>query len=150
MEKIAILTDSLACITKEQKEKYEIEVVPANLRFEGKIYQDGQDLSASKAYQFLEKNPEEFASSAPSPGKFLEAYRKLSGETDKILCLSLSANISATWNSARIAKNLAKTELPNLKIELIDTGTVGAGQALLSLAAARAIKEGKSFEEIIN
>lgn len=149
MSKIAILTDSIACITKEQKEKYGIEIVPANLRFEGKIYQDGQNLSASEAYQFLEKNPEEFATSAPSPGRFLEAYRKLSKETDKILCFLLSSKLSATWNSARMAKNLAKIEIPNLKIEVIDTLTVGAGQSLLVIAAARAVKEEKSFEEII-
>lgn len=149
MPRIAILTDSIACLTREQKEKYGIEVIPVNLMFEGKIYKNGEDLSASEAYQFLEKNPEGFATSAPSPGDFLEAYRKAALKTDKILCFPLSSKLSATYNGARIAKDLAKTELPQLKIGVIDTLTVGAGQALLAIAAARAAKEGKSFEEII-
>jgi len=148
--KIALITDSIACLTKEQQDQYEIKVVPANVLIEGKIYRDGIDLTVSQAYQFLKKNPEAFSTSAPSPGEFLEIYRRLCNKANKIICLTISSKLSATHNSARIAKDLAKTELPNLKIEIIDTLTIGAGQALLILAASREVKEGKNFEKIIS
>lgn len=150
MGKIAIVTDSIACPTKEQAEKYQIEIVPVNVRFEGKVYREWIDLSPRQAYQFLEKNPEDFATSAPSPGDFLTAYQKATKRGAKeILCLTLSAKLSATWNSARLAKELAKTELPQARIEVIDTNTAAAGQTLLVLAAARAAETGKSLVEII-
>jgi DegV family protein with EDD domain len=150
MNKIALVTDSIACPTKEQAEKYQIEIVPINIRFEGKVYREWVDLTPTQAYQFLEKNPEDWATSAPSPGDFLAAYKRAVEKGAKeILCLTLPQKISATWNSARMAKEFAKTELPNLRIEVIDTETAAAGETLLVLAAARAIKKGKNFEEIL-
>jgi DegV family protein with EDD domain len=48
-----------------------------------------------------------------------------------------------------MAKEFAKTELPNLRIEVVDTETGAAGEALLLLAAARAIEKGEPLEEIL-
>lgn len=148
--RIALVTDSVACPTREQVEKYQIEIVPVNISFEGKVYREGIDLTPTQAYQFLEKNPEDWATSAPSPGDFLAAYKRAAEKGAKeIFCLTLPQKISATWNSARMAKEFAQTELPQTKIEVIDSQTVAAGQILLLLAAARAIEEGKTFEEIL-
>jgi DegV family protein with EDD domain len=148
--KIALVTDSVAYPTKEEVEKYQIEIVPINIRFEGKIFREWIDLTPTQAYQFLEKSPEDWATSAPSPGDFLAAYKRAVEKGAKeILCLTLSQKISATWNSARMAKEFAKTELPNLRIEVVDTETGAAGEALLLLAAARAIEKGEPLEEIL-
>jgi len=150
MSKIAIITDSVACPTKEQAEKYQIEIVPINILFEGKVYREWVDLTPTQAYQFLEKNPEDWATSAPSPGDFLAAYqRAVQKGAKEIICLTLSQKISATFDSARMAKELAEKELPQVRIEVIDSQTAAAGQVLLILAAARAIEEGKTFEEIL-
>lgn len=147
--KIGIVTDSIASISKEDSEKYNIQVVPANLLFEGKVYRDGIDLTAEKAYEILEKNPEHFSTSAPSAGDFLKAFQQAASEADQIICLTVSRHISATFDSARMAKGLLKNEAPKKKLEVVDTQTATVGQALLVLATARAIKEGKSFEEVI-
>lgn len=148
--KIAIVTDSIACPTKEQQEKYQFEIVPANIRFEGKVYRDWVDLTPTQAYQFLDKNPEDWATSAPSPGDFLAAYKRAVEKGKKeILCLTLPQTLSATWNSARIAREFAKTKMPQTRIEVIDSKTGGAGETLLCLVAARAIKEEKNFDEIV-
>ena len=40
MSKVAIVTDSIACLTKEQAEHYGIRIVPANILFEGKVYRE--------------------------------------------------------------------------------------------------------------
>lgn len=147
---IAIITDSVCAPTREQIEKYKFEIVPVNVRFEGKIYRDYVDLTPSQAFQFLEKNPDDWATSAPSPGDFLAAYKKtIERGAKEILCLTLSQKLSATWNSARMAKDLAKDDLPDVRIELIDTETITSGQTLLSLAAARAVESGKNIDEII-
>lgn len=147
--KIGIVTDSIASISKEDAENYQIQVVPVNLLFEGKIYKDGLDLTAEKAYEILEKNPEELTTSAPSAGDFLSAYRQAALQADQIICLTVSQHISATFDSARMAKGLFENEAPEKKLEVIDTQTATVGQTLLVLAVARAIKEGKSFEEAI-
>lgn len=150
MAKIGIITDSTACLTKEQIAKYEIEMVPINVLFEGKVYRDVIDLTPAQAYQFLEKNPKDWATSAPSAGDFLNAFKKIASQDKKeIICLTLPTAVSATWNNARMAMEFAKTELPDAKIEVIDTGTATVGENLMVLRAAKAVEEGKSFQEII-
>lgn len=148
--KIGIVVDSTAYFSQEQKSKYQIELVPVNVLFEGKVYRDGVDLTPTQAYQFLEKNPKDWATSAPSVGDFLVAYKKLVNQGKKeIFCLTLPQAISATWNNARMAKEFAKNELPGIKIEVIDSGTATIGETLLVLRAVQAIEAGKSFQEII-
>lgn len=148
--KIAIIVDSVCSPTEEQQEKYQFEIVPVNVLFEGKVYRDWVDLTATQAYQFLDKNPEDWATSAPSPGDFLSAFKKAVQKGAKeIICLTLSQKLSATWNSARLAKESAKKELPGIKIEIINTETVAAGENILCQLAAKQIKSGKEFDEIV-
>jgi fatty acid-binding protein DegV len=47
-DKVAIVTDTTACIPQEQVEKYDIEVVPVELIFEDKVYRDGIDISPTE------------------------------------------------------------------------------------------------------
>jgi DegV family protein with EDD domain len=148
--KIGIVTDSTACLNNEQILRYQIEMVPINVLFEGKVYRDAVDLTTAQAYQFLEKNPKDWATSAPSAGDFLTAFKKLASQGKKeIICLTLPTAVSATWNNARMAGEFAKTELPNVKIEVIDTGTATVGETLLILRIAKSIESGKNFQEVI-
>jgi len=148
--KTAVVVDSTAYFTPIEKSRYLIEIVPINVIFEGKIYRDGIDLTTEQAYQFLKKNPEDWATSAPSIGDFLTAFKKVSTQgAEAIICLTLAQSISATWNNARNAKEIAKKEIPGLKIEIIDSGTAVIGERLLALRISQMIKESKEFEEII-
>ena len=148
--KIAIVTDSSANFTQEEKNEHLIASVPVNVMYKGKVYRDGVDLTASQAYQFLEENPEDWATSAPSPGDFLTAFKELISQgAEAIICLTLAQKISATWNSARMAKEMLKKEMPEIEIEVIDSNTGAIGEKLMALRISRAAKEGKSFKELI-
>lgn len=150
MSKIGIVVDSTAYLKQEQIKKYNIELVPINILFEGKVYRDNIDLTPAQAYQFLEKNPEDWASSAPSVGDFMNSFKKMSNQRFKeIICLTLLQSASATWNNARMAIEFSKTELPDVKIELIDTGTATVGLALIVLRIGQAIEKGKNFAEVV-
>ena len=78
MDKIAIVTDSIACFTREMVERYCIRIVPSNTHFDGRFYKEYLDISSTEAYHLLERTPNHFSTSAPSPADYLEAYRELS------------------------------------------------------------------------
>lgn len=104
--KIDIVADSSACLPEELKSRYSIEYVPISVLFEGKIYRDGVDLTPEQAYRFLAKNPKDWATSAPSPGDFLAAFKKCATRgAGGIICFTLAKSISATHSSALMAKN---------------------------------------------
>jgi len=51
--KVAIVTDSNACIPKEPVEKYDIKVAPMNIILGDKSYRDGIDMSPTEFYALL-------------------------------------------------------------------------------------------------
>ncbi|MBI4188241.1 MAG: DegV family protein [Chloroflexi bacterium] len=112
MANVAIVTDSIACLTRELIEQYRIGIVPIRLLVQGKVYRDMVDMTPSQAYQLFLQDPESFNTSPASPGYYLEAYRETSKRANSILCVTLSSRISTGYNMARIAKEQAQTELP--------------------------------------
>jgi len=150
LSEIAIMTDSAACLTKELIELYGIEIIPLNMLAEGKVFRDGVDITPSQAYELLLKNPDSFKTSPPNPMECLECFRRISQKTRNIFCITLSKKISTFYNVALIAKEKALSELPDIRIELLDSRTATAAQGFIVLSAARAIEDGKSFAEVID
>jgi DegV family protein with EDD domain len=148
-EKVAIITDSSACIPQELVEKYSIQLVPMNVIFGDKAYQDGIDITPSEFYTLLRRAKELPATSHSSPGAHLEAYRRASLRADNILCITLSSKFSGQFNSARVAMETAKDTLPGVTIKVLDCGTAAAAQGLVVLAAARAAASGQSLTRVI-
>jgi DegV family protein with EDD domain len=148
MTETAIIADSIACIPKEQAEDFKIKIVPANIFFNGNVYRDLIDLSSAQAYEFIDRAPQFWKSSAASPEDYAEAYRELSKNAHNILVITISAKLSMFYDSARAAKEIVQKELPSTVIEILDSETAAAAEGLIALAAARAAEEGKAFEEV--
>ncbi|TRZ51111.1 MAG: DegV family protein [Dehalococcoidia bacterium] len=149
MKKVAIVTDTTACIPREQVDKYGIELVPLHIIFGDKTYRDGIDISPTEFYALLRQAKRLPTTSGSSPGPFLEAYGKASQRAASILCITLSAKFSGMFNSARLAKEMAQKALPDVEIEVLDCGTAAAAQGLIVLAAAKAATQGKNLTEVV-
>jgi DegV family protein with EDD domain len=147
-EKVAIITDSSACIPKELAGKYAIELVPMNVIFGDRTYLDGIDITPAEFYALLRRAKELPATSHSSPGAHLEAYRRVSLRADNILCITLSSKFSGQFNSARLAMEMAKESLPDVAIEVLDCGTAAAAQGLVVLAAAKAAASGQTLTKV--
>ncbi|MGA7729416.1 MAG: DegV family protein [Dehalococcoidales bacterium] len=146
----AIITDSVACLTGEQVQKYRIGIVPLNIVYDGRAYKDWVDITPKAAYELFLKNPDVFSTSAPTPEDFLRAYRDAALQSKNILCITLSAKLSTTCNTAKIAVDYAKKELPGTHIEVMDSRTATAAEGFIALAAAEAAEAGKSFAEVVD
>lgn len=149
MPEVAIVTDSIACLTPQQIEQYRIRVVATNILVNGKAYQEGIDITAAEAYRLLETNPEQFTTSAPSPGQWLKVYREMSEYSGSILCITLSSKLSTLHNAALVAKEQAEKETPGIVIEVLDSQTAAAAEGFIVLAAARAAAEGRPLPEVV-
>ncbi|MFC1983307.1 DegV family protein [Chloroflexota bacterium] len=148
--KVAVVTDSIACLTRDLVEQYGIEIIPLNFFAGGKVYKDWVDITPSKAYELFLEDPDSFKTSAASPEDCLRAYRNASKQAKDILCVTVSAKLSAVYSVANGAKELAKTELPPTSIEVLDSETATAAEGFVALAAARAAAEGKDLTEVVS
>ena len=149
MNKVAIVTDTTGCIPPEQVERYGIEVVPMTIIFGDKVYRDGIDISPTEFYALLRQAKKLPTTSHPSPIHFLDAYRNASRRAPSILGITVSVKFSATFNSARLAMEMAKEALPDVVIEVLDCDTAAAAQGLVVLAAARAAASGRNLNEVL-
>ena len=149
MVNVAIVVDSIACLTREMVEQYGVTILPLNFYFGDKIYRDWVDITPSEAYELFLKDPDSFKTSSVSPGECLEAYREVSKQAENIFCVTVSSKISAVYSAAQQAKEQVKAELPQTSIEVLDSQTCASGEFLVALAAARAAAEGKGLAEVV-
>jgi DegV family protein with EDD domain len=126
-------------------EHYHVSIIPLNFYAGSRIYRDGVDITPSEAYDLFIRDPKAFKTSVASPTDCLEVYRQASQRADSILCVTLSSKLSAVYDVALNAAKQAGIELPEIKIEVLDSQTVVAAEGFIALAAARAAEEGKDL-----
>ncbi len=148
MKKVAVVTDTTACIPQAQVQQYDIEVVPVLLIFEDKTYRDGMDISASEFYAKLRQAPRPPTTSSSSPEMYLEAFQKASQRAEGILCITEPSKFSALFDSASVAREMMAKTLPHVNVEVLDCTTAAAGQGLVALAASRAAATGQNLREV--
>jgi len=143
-KKIKVLTDSTAGIPPDLIERYDISVIPLYVVFGSDSYKHGPELSTEDFYRLLEERKGVPKTSQPSVGDFLQMYRNLAEEADTIISIHLSRT-SGTLQSAEMARK----ELPELDIEIVDSESIAMATGFLALAAARDIEAGASKEEVL-
>ena len=149
MAKVAIVTDSSACLPEELVSKYGIEIIPMEFVHEGKVYRDQIDITPAQFYELLSKARELPTTSAPSPGTYFEVFSRVAERAKAILVVTPSATLTHAFDSAKAATQISKEKMPDVTIEVLDCGTAAGAQGLVVLASARAAAmENKNLSQV--
>ncbi len=84
-------------------------------------------------------------SACPSPS----AYMTEMEDADRVYIITLSAQLSGSYNSAVLAKNLFEEEEEDVQIHVFDSKSASIGQTLIGKKVAELEEAGKSFEEVV-
>ena len=123
-------------------EEHGIYVVQLNIIFEGKSYRDGVDINPNEVYRIMRRRQDLPTTSTPSAGDFLDTFRQLSGEAESILCIIVTSEQSKIYETALLAKEMAREKLPGTAIEVLDSRAASSTLGLIVLEAARAANRG--------
>ncbi|MBI5283702.1 MAG: DegV family protein [Chloroflexi bacterium] len=145
---VAIVTDSTACIPGEVAAALGIEIVPLHLIFGGRTFVDSLTSDTSEFYELLRTSNERPTTAAPSPGMFIDAIARAARRADAVLCITVSKQFSAMYDSARQAIEIAKGGSPATEIRLLDSRNAAMAQGFVVLEAARAAAAGASIDEV--
>jgi len=140
-QKIGLVVDDICSLPEKILAEFQIEVVKMKLYFP-----EWEKFPEKNLYQLMKETKAHPKTSAPSPGDYLKAYKKLLEKFEKVLVITLTSRLSATYSSARQAKELMQE--PS-KIEIFDSLQASAPEGLLALRAAELIREEKRIEEIL-
>ena len=141
---VKIVADTLSDISADVAEKLGITLVPLYVRFGEEMYRDRVDISSENFYRRLVTEPTLPSTTQPTPADFAEVYRKLAGETDEVLVITVSSKLSGTYQSAVQASEMVKAKC---RILVIDSMNVAMAVGLIVIATAEAVKRGAGLDE---
>ena len=141
-----IIGDSCLDLTPEMKKEGKIKIVSLTLQVDGVDFIDDDSFDQKKfikAVADFEGCPK---SSCPSP----EEYKKAFGEDEvTAFCVTLSAELSGSYNSAVLGQRLVEEEFPNKKVYVFNSRSACIGETLVALKIQECAEKGASFEEIV-
>jgi len=144
VNKVLIMTDSTADLSKDLRETYNILSIPLYVRFDDEIYLDGVDLTTEELYHKVTEKNMMPKTSAVSPGDFISFFSRYLTDGYDLVYIGIGAKLSATHQSALLAKDDVNSD----RIHIIDSKNLSSGIALLVLKACDLRSQGKSAVEI--
>lgn len=146
---VKIVTDSTSYIPKRLQKEYDITIISLNVILDGKSYKE-VDLENVKFYNDMEKLEHIPTSSQPSIEELINLFKDIVSKGNDLVAVFLSSNISGTYSSAHLVREMVLEEYPNAKIEIIDSKTTCMEMGFQVLQGAKASEEGKDINEVIN
>lgn len=144
MEKIKIITDSTLDLPVELIREKNIEVLPLLINFGEESYLDGVEITTKEMIDKINATGVLPTTAQVTPNRFEETFKKYLDEGYKIVVLTLSSDMSGTYQSACIAKDMLESD----DIVVIDSRNVTSGLGLLVLKACQFRDKGLGIKEI--
>jgi DegV family protein with EDD domain len=136
---VAVVTDSTAYLPDELVSELGIDVVSLYVVLAGRSGREGQDIGPADVARALAVRGQSVSTSRPTTGDFVAAYRRaLAGGVDRVVSVHLSAELSGTWDAAR----LAAAQVGQHIVTVVDSRSTAMGMGFAVLAAARAATAG--------
>lgn len=145
MPSIKIFADSTSDLPTSWIEEYNIGIIPLYVVFGEESLRDGIDITPVDLYQRVNEGGELPKTAAPSPSDFMRAFNPYIEKGDQILFISLSSELSSTYQNALIAAG----EYPSDQIAVFDSLNLSSAIGLLVKKAAIAAQAGQSLQDIV-
>jgi DegV family protein with EDD domain len=144
---VAVITDSATTLPADLARASHLHVAAMEITIGGRTYEDGRGLTADQ-FAALRSSHVRPQTAAPTPGVWLERMREAAHEGESVLCVTLSAKLSAAYDAACTARGIAATEMPAVEVRVLDSQAAAGSEALVALAAARRAADGASLDEV--
>ncbi|MGH9068099.1 MAG: DegV family protein [Acidimicrobiales bacterium] len=141
MPRVAVVTDSSACIPSSLAEKLRIRVLPITVHLPGSDHPDGGDDLPKRVYQALQDD-QPVKSSEPSLADYLGAIEE--AEADAVMVVTPATEFTAMRDHATLACELAARHAVT-----VDSRTAATGQGLVVLEGAEAAAQGAGLDAVL-
>ncbi|MBE6023840.1 MAG: DegV family protein [Cellulosilyticum sp.] len=147
---IVIVADSCCDLPYAYVKENPIEIMPMNIIIEDQNKKDNFMITGeySAFYQAIREGTMPKTSQI-NAYEFKEKFSQLIKAGKQVVYIGFSSALSGCINSAKIAVEEIKEEIPTAKIAIIDSKCASMGQGLLIYYAVQQIKQGKTFEEVV-
>ncbi|MGJ0846250.1 DegV family protein [Tissierella praeacuta] len=140
-----IVADSSCDLNEELKQRLNISLVPFKIDIDNKKFIDNEEINMVELIDAMKSSPNPIRTSCPSPGDFVMEYKN----ADNIFAITISGKLSGTYNSAVLAKDMAKEEEPDKFIHVFDSKSASVGETLVAMKIQELIEKKLNNFEIV-
>ncbi len=141
-----IIADSCGELTDEMKASGFYETASLEIDVHGHHMIDDETFNQAEFLKLAALSPEVPKSSCPSRERYMEGYHC---DADHVYAVTLSAELSGSYNSAVLGKNLYHEEYGEKDIYVFNSRSASVGETLIALKIAECEEKGMEFEQVI-
>lgn len=142
-----IVIDSCGELTAEMKQDGHFQSAALSMNVDDHMVVDDETFDQADFLKRVAASPNCPKSACPSPETYKNAF---DCGADRAYAVTLSAELSGSYNSAVLGKNLLLEERPEMKVHVFNSRSASIGETLIGLKIQECEEKGMSFEEVVD
>jgi fatty acid kinase fatty acid binding subunit len=148
-KEVAVVTDSTASIPEELLEELKIRTVAYYIHRGQEVLRDLVTIQRKEFLEWLATADILPTTASPGPGDYIQAYKDLAESgAEEIISIHMTSKASGAYQAACVAQSMLKEQMPDLRVEVIDTRNAALCQGWMAIEAARAALSGLRLDEV--
>ena len=142
-----MIVSDTSCEIRDMENLYpgvQFGLVPFKIRVGEREFVDLPTLSVHQMLKAMTEYKGGSSTACPSPEEWAEQFLK----ADNVIAITISHNLSGSYNAAQSAREMVLDEYPDKNIFILDTLSCAGALAEAAVLANRLIGEGLNFEEV--
>lgn len=151
MNNYAIIADSTCDLSKEIREKYNIDYIKMGYVIDELTYPASLDWESHSAHEFYElmRNGKYVRTVQITREETLKVFKKHLDAGEDIVYISCSSALSGSFNFGNLIAKELKEEYPERTIHCVDSLCSSLGQGMITIKACELKDAGKSADEVV-
>ncbi|NLY45534.1 MAG: DegV family protein [Tissierella sp.] len=142
--KFKIVADSSCDLNEDLKKNMDVKLVPFKIDVDEDSFIDDENLNVSDLISKMNASPNPIKTSCPSPGDFAKEY-----DADSVYVVTISEQLSGTYNSAILAKDMVLETSPEKFIHIFNSKSASVGETLIAMKIKECIDEKLSNVQLV-
>lgn len=142
-----VIVDSCGELTEEMKASGLFETASLSMEVDGVRIVDDETFDQADFLKRVAASSECPKSSCPSPEEYMESYHC---DAERVYAVTLSAELSGSYNSAELGRKLYEEEYGKKDIYVFNSRSASIGETLIGLKIRECEEAGMSFTEVVN
>ena len=142
-----VIVDSCGELTDEMKATGCFETASLKIEVAGHQIVDDETFDQEKFLELVADSPDCPKSSCPSPERYMEGFHC---DAEHVYAVTLSAELSGSYNSALLGKNLYREEYGEKDIHVFNSRSASVGETLIAMKIAECEEQGMTFQEVVD
>jgi DegV family protein with EDD domain len=150
MPGVAVLTDSCASIPENLLRQLNIQTVAYYIHRGQEVLYDLVTIQRKEFLDWLETARTLPTTASPGPGDYFTSYQKIASQgVGEIISIHMTSKGSGAYQAALLAQSMVQEQMPDVRVEVIDTRNVSLCQGWMAIEAARAALSGANLDDIV-